>query len=148
MIPQFNSVMNCKYRTQLPQLSSQCKIFLAEGGLETDFIYRRGSDLPHFAAFTLLETPEGRQALRDYYIMYVKIARQYKTGIVLQLLTWRLSEPWVKLLGYADPAGKVVETSRDAMQLLQSIRSEFEDEHTPVVISGSLGSIQDSYKIR
>lgn len=139
--------MQSKYRTQLPQLLPRSKPFLAEGGLETDLIFRKGFDLPHFAAFTLIDTPEGKQALRDFYISYVQIARQYKTGIVLQVPTWRLSEPWIELLGYTDPARKVMQTSLDLMELLSCIRTEFEDETTPIVISGSLGSMQDAYKI-
>jgi homocysteine S-methyltransferase len=46
-----------KYRDALPQLGGD--FFMTDGGLETTLIFLEGQDLPHFAAFLLLETPEG-----------------------------------------------------------------------------------------
>jgi len=40
---------------------------LTDGGMETSLIYHDGIDLPAFAAFPLLETPEGREALTRYF---------------------------------------------------------------------------------
>ena len=37
--------------------------FLADGGLETTLIFHQGIALNHFAAFELLNTEEGKQAL-------------------------------------------------------------------------------------
>ena len=45
------------YRHDLPQLKGG--IFLTDGGMETTLVFHRGLDLPHFAAFPLLETAEG-----------------------------------------------------------------------------------------
>jgi len=50
-------------------------LVLGDGGIETDLIFHRGQDLPHFAAFVLLDTEEGREQLRAYYRPYVQIAR-------------------------------------------------------------------------
>jgi hypothetical protein len=44
------------YRQALPQLSD--RIFLTDGGIETTLIYDQGIELPHFAAFVLLERIE------------------------------------------------------------------------------------------
>jgi S-methylmethionine-dependent homocysteine/selenocysteine methylase len=46
-------------------------------------------------------------------------------------------------LGYTRPA--LAEANRAAIQLLEQIRSEFESEATPVVISGCLGPRGDGY---
>ena len=40
-------------------------MILGDGGIETDLIFRRGQDLPHFAAFVLLETEEGSERGED-----------------------------------------------------------------------------------
>ena len=40
--------------------------FLTDGGMETTLIFLEGQELPHFASFVLLSTPEGRQKLKDY----------------------------------------------------------------------------------
>ncbi|KFY34289.1 hypothetical protein V494_06910 [Pseudogymnoascus sp. VKM F-4513 (FW-928)] len=140
------TAMAPKYRNQLPHLEPNRKPFLAEGGLETDLIFRKGVSLPHFAAFTLLDTPEGTQTLRDCYTPYIHLAHRHRTGLILQTPTWRLSEPWARRLNYADPADKVINASRESVELLASLRDEYETEDTPIVISGSLGSLADAYK--
>ena len=48
-------------------------LVLGDGGIETDLIFRRGQDLPHFAAFVLLDTEEGREQLRAYYLSLIHI---------------------------------------------------------------------------
>ena len=40
-------------RHGLPQLGD--RVFLTDSGLETDLIFQHGYDLPHFAAFVLLD---------------------------------------------------------------------------------------------
>ena len=52
------------YRHALPQLSD--RIFLTDGGIETTLIHHEGLELPHFAAFVLLDDDAGRAALRRY----------------------------------------------------------------------------------
>ena len=52
------------YRHALPQLSD--RITLTDGGIETTLIYHEGIELPHFAAFVLLEL--GR--LRNFRLLY------------------------------------------------------------------------------
>jgi hypothetical protein len=40
---------------------------LTDGGIETVLIFDEGIELPCFAAFDLLRTAEGTEALRAYY---------------------------------------------------------------------------------
>jgi homocysteine S-methyltransferase len=68
-------------RPALPQLLN--RPFITDGGIETELIFHRGFDLPHFAAFVLLATPDGRQALRGYYSQYLALARGQDVGAVL-----------------------------------------------------------------
>ena len=49
------------------QLPDGSRLYLGDGGLETTMIFERGLELPCFAAFTLLDRPEGVEALRGYY---------------------------------------------------------------------------------
>ena len=51
-----------KYRHALPQRNGG--IFLTDGGMETTLIFQEGIELPHFAAFVLLDSDEGRQQLK------------------------------------------------------------------------------------
>ena len=43
------------YRQKLPQLASNGRIFITDGGLETDLIFQQGIDLPEFASFVLIK---------------------------------------------------------------------------------------------
>lgn len=130
-----------KYRSALPQLGDG--LFLTDGGIETTLIFHDGLDLPDFAAFVLLKTPEGRAALRNYFLKYAEIARRYGAGLILESATWRASADWGGKLGYAP--GELAEANRAAIDLLEKIRTDTETERTPVVISGCLGPRGDGY---
>jgi hypothetical protein len=51
--------------TDLPQLRGRPMV--TDGGMETDLIFHHGVDLPLFAAFPLIDSPEGRSLLTGYY---------------------------------------------------------------------------------
>src|ERR687893_37730 len=67
---------------------------MTDGGLETTLIFLEGQDLPHFAAFLLLETPGGEGALRKYFRTYAGLAGRFGTGLVLETATWRANPGW------------------------------------------------------
>lgn len=54
----------------LPQLSGRPMV--TDGGMETDLIFHHGVDLPLFAAFPLVDSPEGRSLLTAYRIRGVR----------------------------------------------------------------------------
>ncbi len=130
-----------KYRNQLPQLSRD--LFLTDGGLETALVFHEGIDLPHCAAFVLLETEEGCELLQKYYRRFVAIARNYGLGFILESATWRANPDWGGKLGHSNERLTVV--NHKAIELLQEMRSEFENERTKIVISGCLGPRGDAY---
>jgi S-methylmethionine-dependent homocysteine/selenocysteine methylase len=61
-----------RYRNALPQLAGD--LFLTDGGIETTLIFHEGLELPDFAAFHLLRSPEGEAALYKYFRTYAEIA--------------------------------------------------------------------------
>jgi hypothetical protein len=61
---------------------------------------RRGIELPCFAAFDLLRTTEGTEALRAYYEPYLEIAREHGCRSCSCAPTWRSSPDWGAQLGY------------------------------------------------
>jgi S-methylmethionine-dependent homocysteine/selenocysteine methylase len=130
-----------RYRDQLPQLD--VGVFLTDGGIETTLIFDDGIDLPDFAAFTLLDDPDGRAALVRYFDSYAAIARRDQVGIVLETPTWRASPDWAIRRGYlVDDLDRI---QRDAVDLLIDTRHRHETEDTPVVISGCVGPRGDGY---
>jgi homocysteine S-methyltransferase len=61
-----NSIESARIaKRRLPQLDGGW--FLADGGIETVLIFQDGVELPEFAAFVLLQTPDGLDTLRRYY---------------------------------------------------------------------------------
>lgn len=130
-----------RYRTELPQLGGE--LFLTDGGLETTLIFREIIELPYFAAFVLLNEPAREAELRNYFRAYAAIASRDKVGLVLESATWRANADWGAKLGYSTDA--LVAANRKAIEQLEEVRSEFENERTKIVISGLLGPRGDGY---
>lgn len=133
--------MQARYRNALPQLGD--RLFLLDGGMETKLIFIDGVDLPFFAAFNLLLTPEGEEILEDYYQPYVELALQSKRGLILETPTWRASQDWGSQLGFT--AGHMAAINQRSAALMERIRDRFECPETPMVISGCLGPRGDGY---
>jgi homocysteine S-methyltransferase len=117
------------------------RLFIGDGGLETTMIFRKGFELPEFAAFTLLAEPPGREALRRYYGDFVEIARGHGTGFTLDTPTWRASSGWGEKLGYS--AAAIADVNREAVELGAEIRAEAGE--TPIALCGVLGPEGDAY---
>jgi S-methylmethionine-dependent homocysteine/selenocysteine methylase len=130
-----------KYRHRLPQLEGG--LFLTDGGLETTLIFHRGVDLPHFAAFDLLRTVEGREMLRDYHVPYIEAAKANGYGFVIDGPTWRASSDWGAKLGYSREALAAV--NREAVELTVELRDKYETPAMPMVVSATLGPRGDGY---
>jgi S-methylmethionine-dependent homocysteine/selenocysteine methylase len=130
-----------RYRTRLPHVDEQ--LFVTDGGLETTLIYHEHVDLPHFAAFPLLDRREGRAVLDRYFERYAGLARAAGVGAVLESATWRANPDWGAKLGYDARALDAIQ--RRAIGQLVDIRARYETAQTPIVISGNLGPRGDGY---
>jgi|SRR4051812_28446437 homocysteine S-methyltransferase len=131
-----------RYRHALPQHSGG--IFLTDGGMETTLIFQEGVELPHFAAFVLLDTAEGRQKLKQYYQSYLSVARSHGTGFVLDSPTWRANPDWGLKLGY--DAAALDEINARSIAFLEGLRADWERPDAACVISGAIGPRGDGYK--
>ena len=128
--------------TMLPHQSAG--IYLTDGGLETTLVFLEGFDLPCFAAFDLLKDETGYRALKNYYTRYLQIARQFKTGFILESPTWRANPDWIQKTGY--PAEAIHSLNEKAVRLLFELKDEFIKDVSPIVISGCVGPRGDGYK--
>ena len=130
-----------KYRNHLPQITSST--FMTDGGLETDLIFNKGIELPEFAAFDLLNSDEGKQILKKYYEDYLIIAKENCEGFVLELPTYRANPDWIIKLGYS--LEYLTTMLNAAINELEVLRSEFEDENFKIPISFCIGPRGDGY---
>jgi homocysteine S-methyltransferase len=112
---------------------------LTDAGLETVLVFEEGFELPQFAAFPLVDSEDGRAALRRYYEPFLELARDRGVPLVLSAPTWRANTDWGHLLGYGDE--ELAAVNRRAIELLEDMAAEYDD----VVIEGSVGPRSDAY---
>jgi S-methylmethionine-dependent homocysteine/selenocysteine methylase len=116
-------------------------LFLTDGGMETWLVHERGFELPQFAAFTLLDDPDGVDALRAYFAPYVALARANGLGLVLDAPTWRASSHWGWLLGYDEAA--LADVNGRAVALVDEVRKDASGVR--IVVGGCVGPCDDAY---
>ena len=76
-------------------------LYLAEGGVETEIMYRHGHTLREFAMFELMDKPEAVADMRDMYRRYLDVAARHGFGALLAGFDYRASPDWAKKLGYS-----------------------------------------------
>jgi S-methylmethionine-dependent homocysteine/selenocysteine methylase len=128
-------------RRSLPQ--SGKRRFFTDSGLETTLILDQGIELPQFAAFTLLDSADGRRRLREYFINHLRAARAAGAGFVAESPTWRASPDWGDRLGY-DP-DRLAAANRRAVKLLAELRDETGVSAQEFVISGCIGPRENGH---
>ena len=136
---------NCRMNaTSLPQLSGTPLV--TDGGMETDLIFHHGVDLPHFAAFPLVETRAGRDQLTRYYDGYAAVAAGAGAGLLLEAPTWRASPDWGALLGY-DAAG-LARVNGAAVEFLRGLRERYAGSlgDRDALVAGMVGPRSDGYQ--
>jgi homocysteine S-methyltransferase len=114
---------------------------LTDGGLETSLIFQQGLDLPHFAAFPLVDSADGRTALRAYWEPYLDVAAEHGTGFVVDTATWRASSDWGARLGY-DPRS-LAAANEAATAFARDLANGADD----ALVNGVVGPRGDGYAV-
>uniref|UniRef100_A0A6U3TK87 Hcy-binding domain-containing protein n=1 Tax=Ditylum brightwellii TaxID=49249 RepID=A0A6U3TK87_9STRA len=135
-----HEAQSAKYRGALPSLSGD--LYLTDGGIETVLIFEEKQDLPHFAAFSLLKTPDGVELLKKYYTPFIELANEKGVGCILESATWRASLDWGKKLGYSEEELSIA--NQKSICILRNLRSTME-KGKPLIISGCVGPRGDGY---
>jgi len=118
------------------------RIWLSWTGMETDLIFNHGVDLPNFAAFPLIDNPEGRARLRDYYEKLIQIGRDTGAGIILDTPTWMANPDRAISVGYA--ADDLPRVTREAVALARGISEQHPD--AAICVSVQIGPQGDGYE--
>jgi S-methylmethionine-dependent homocysteine/selenocysteine methylase len=112
--------------------------------METALIFHQGIDLPCFAAFPLVDTEDGREALRRYYRPYLDLARDRETPFVLDAPTWRANPDWGAELGY--DAAALAAVNRRSVAFIDEVRREARPAGGPAVqLEALVGPRGDGY---
>lgn len=131
--------------SRLEKLMKADKPWIADAGLETVMIFLEGLDLPHFASFFLLDTHDGRAALTRYFDKFLPLAREGKTGLVLDTATWRANMGWAETMGL--DAAAIREANLRAVAFARDYRTQSETEGLPILINGVVGPLGDGYVV-
>jgi len=119
---------------------------LTDAGLETVLVFEEGIELPEFAAFPLVDSEDGRAALRRYYTPFLELAQDRRVPIVLSAPTWRANRDWGRLLGYE--GDDLAAVNRRAIAFLEEVRDEALEaaDRDAVVIEACIGPRSDAYR--
>jgi homocysteine S-methyltransferase len=120
-------------------------LYLAEGGQETEVMYRHGHELPEFAMYPLLERPEAMAALRGMYERYLEEAAAAGFSVLMGGLDYRASPDWGAKLGYSPEA--LAEAQRRCIDFLREVAEPFRARIPVLLISGVVGPRGDAYSL-
>jgi len=120
------------------------RLYLTEGGTETELLYKYGFDLPHFALFPLLDNPRAVSKLREMFRSYLEVAARHEMCALMGGLDYRASPDWGELLGYS-PQG-LAEANLRSIEFLREIASEYVSDIPDILIQGLIGPRGDAYE--
>lgn len=121
------------------------RLFLTEGGIETEIMYKWGFELPHFAMYPLLDNPEAMSEMRAMYRRYLDVAAAHGMAALMGGLDYRASPDWGALLGYS-PAG-LAEANHQSIAFLRELAREYVEDIPEILIQGFVGPRGDAYQL-
>lgn len=119
--------------------------YLAEGGTETEIMFRHGYDFPHFAVFELLKNPAAVDRLRDMFRRYLDVVAESGFGALMSGLDYRASPDWGNLLGYS--ADGLADVQAQCIDFLRDIAQPYRGQIADIRIAGVVGPRGDAYAL-
>jgi homocysteine S-methyltransferase len=130
-----------RYRQALPQLDGNT--YLCDAGLETDLIFNHGIEIREFAAHTLMEEDQGRQALSDYFQGFLSLARDSGCGYILDTQTWKAHPHWGEDLNASNQ--QLQQANQDSVAFIAGLRDQYSANAGPIVLNAIVGPRGDAY---
>ena len=120
------------------------RLYLSEGGTETELMYKYGFDLPQFALFPLLNNPDAVLKMGEMFRSYLEVAAKHKVSALIGGLDYRASPDWGELLGYS-PEG-LAEANLQSIEFIREIANEYASEIPGILVQGLVGPRGDAYE--
>lgn len=120
-------------------------LYLAEGGQETEIMYRHGHQLPEFAMYPLLDNPVAVADLKEMYRRMLDVAAEHRFVPMMSGLDYRASPDWGDKLGYSRSA--LADALDASITLLRDVAKPYEDQIDEILIGGMLGPRGDAYSL-
>ena len=118
--------------------------YLAEGGQETEIMYKFGHDLPDFAMFPLLKKPQALADLKGMYSRYLVTAARHGFVALMGGLDYRASPDWGSKLGYSLEA--LADAELASIDFLREVSRPYKDE-IEILYVGIVGPRGDAYSL-
>ena len=118
-------------------------VYLTEGGVETEVMYKWGFELPEFAMFPLLDNPEAHIVITAMYRRYLDVAAEFGVGFIMGSHDYRASPDWAEKLGYNSQ--QLEDFQRRTIAFLAELRAEYTDRVRHAYIVGEIGPRGDAY---
>lgn len=119
------------------------RIYLTEGGQETELMYKHGHELPEFAMYPLLDDPRAVADLRDMYARILEVAAAHGFVALIGGLDYRASPDWAGRLGISE-AG-LAEYQLRSIAFLRDVARPFEGRVPQILLTGIVGPRGDAY---
>lgn len=120
-------------------------LYLAEGGQETEVMYRHGHELPEFAMFGLLDDAAARADIEAMYRAYLEVAAEHGFIALMGGLDYRASPDWAAKLGYSAQALEDVQLR--CIELLREVAQPYAGQLPGVSFAGIVGPRGDAYQL-
>lgn len=120
-------------------------LYLAEGGVETEIMYRHGHSLREFAMFELMDKPEAVEDMRDMYRRYLDVAARYGFGALMAGFDYRASPDWGAKLGYSEEGLR--EMQHKCIDFLKDVSAPYSGQIPGIAIAGCVGPRGDAYAL-
>lgn len=120
-------------------------LYLAEGGQETEIMYKFGHDLPEFAMFTLLDNPDAMSQVRGMYERYLEVAARNGFAALMGGLDYRASPDWAGKLGFA--AADLKDIQLHAIDFLREVARPYSSQIPGIRFVGIIGPRGDAYSL-
>ncbi|SDM10614.1 homocysteine S-methyltransferase family protein [Aliiruegeria lutimaris] len=120
-------------------------LYLTEGGVETEAMYRHGHELREFAMFELMDSPEAVVDLKDMYRRYLDIAAKHGFSVLMSGFDYRASPDWGDKLGYS--AEGLREMQHKCIDFLRDVAMPYTADLTHIAVAGIIGPRGDAYSL-
>ncbi len=118
-------------------------LYLTEGGLETEIMYKYGYELPEFAMFTLLENRKAVVDMRGMFERYLETVAEHGYNALMGGIDYRASTDWAEKLGYSRQA--LGDIQQNCIEFLRDIARPYADQIPRILFVGLIGPRGDAY---
>ena len=129
--------------TDYPPRLDDGRIYLTEGGTETEVMYKWGFELPEFSMYPLFDDPDAMAAIDGMFNRYFEAAAAHDSGILLGGMDYRASPDWARKIGYS--LDQLKDFIHRNVAFLQEKRERYSGRVRDVVVTGCIGPRGDAY---